>query len=145
MRPVRRNTFCGQQNRGQMCDHSGGRCVIIVSRTCPCLFISDIVAGGTRGISPAAAILLSICLIKQGIDTLQSPASVPHYPCPYRQQLHPFFRKKILHFYFLDDSDRWNTYMSLLFLFWYNVKTKVLVNAIGVFPEELQAALHRCN
>lgn len=39
----------------------------------------------------------------------------------------------------------WNTYMSLLFLFWYNDKTKVLVNAIGVFPEELQAALHRCN
>lgn len=39
----------------------------------------------------------------------------------------------------------WNTYMSLLFLFWYNAKTKVLVNAIGVFPEELQAALHRCN
>ena len=39
----------------------------------------------------------------------------------------------------------WNTYMSLLFLFWYNDKTKVLVDAIGVFPEELQAALHRCN
>ena len=39
----------------------------------------------------------------------------------------------------------WNTFMSLLFLFWYNEKTKVLVNAIGVFPEELQATLHRGN
>ena len=39
----------------------------------------------------------------------------------------------------------WSTFMSLLFLFWYNEKTKVLVNAIGVFPEELQATLHRGN
>lgn len=39
----------------------------------------------------------------------------------------------------------WNTFMSLLFLFWYNEKTKVLVSAIGVFPEELQATLHRGN
>lgn len=39
----------------------------------------------------------------------------------------------------------WNTFMSLLFLFWYNEKTKLLVSAIDVFPEELQAALHRGN
>lgn len=39
----------------------------------------------------------------------------------------------------------WNTFMSLLFLFWYNEKTKVLVSAIDVFPEELQATLHRGN
>lgn len=39
----------------------------------------------------------------------------------------------------------WNTFMSLLFLFWYNEKTKVLVSAIGVFPEELQTTLHRGN
>lgn len=39
----------------------------------------------------------------------------------------------------------WNTFMSLLFLFWYNEKTKLLVSAIDVFPEELQATLHRGN
>lgn len=35
----------------------------------------------------------------------------------------------------------WNTFMSLLFLFWYNEKTKVLVSAIDVFPKELQTIL----
>ena len=35
----------------------------------------------------------------------------------------------------------WNNFISLLFLFWYNEKTKVLVSAINVFPEELQTAL----
>ena len=35
----------------------------------------------------------------------------------------------------------WNNFISLLFLFWYNEKTKVLVSAIDVFPEELQTAL----
>ena len=39
----------------------------------------------------------------------------------------------------------WNTFMSLLFLFWYNEKTKMLVSAIDVFPEELQAKLQRGN
>lgn len=39
----------------------------------------------------------------------------------------------------------WNTFMSLLFLFWYNEKTKMLVSAIDVFPEELQATLQRGN
>ena len=39
----------------------------------------------------------------------------------------------------------WNTFMSLLFLFWYNEKTKMLVGAIDVFPEELQATLQRGN
>lgn len=38
----------------------------------------------------------------------------------------------------------WKTFMSLLF-FWYNEKTKMLVCAIDVFPEELQATLHRGN
>lgn len=36
----------------------------------------------------------------------------------------------------------WNTFMSLLFLFWYNEKTKVLVSAIDVFPKELQTILY---
>ena len=35
----------------------------------------------------------------------------------------------------------WSNFISLLFLFWYNEKTKVLVSAINVFPEELQTAL----
>ncbi len=35
----------------------------------------------------------------------------------------------------------WNNFISLLFLFWYNEKTKVLVSAIDVFPEELQTTL----
>ena len=35
----------------------------------------------------------------------------------------------------------WSNFISLLFLFWYNEKTKVLVSAIDVFPEELQTAL----
>lgn len=39
----------------------------------------------------------------------------------------------------------WSTFMSLLFLFWYNEKTKVLVSAIDVFPQELQVLLHRGN
>lgn len=39
----------------------------------------------------------------------------------------------------------WNTFMSLLFLFWYNEKTKILVSAIGVFPQELQTILYRGN
>lgn len=39
----------------------------------------------------------------------------------------------------------WNTFMSLLFLFWYNEKTKMLVSAIDVFPKELQATLQRGN
>ena len=37
----------------------------------------------------------------------------------------------------------WSNFISLLFLFWYNEKTQVLVSAIDVFPEELQATL-RC-
>ena len=35
----------------------------------------------------------------------------------------------------------WNNFISLLFLFWYNEKTKVLVSAIDVFPKELQTTL----
>ena len=35
----------------------------------------------------------------------------------------------------------WSNFISLLFLFWYNEKTKVLVSAIDVFPEELQTTL----
>ena len=38
----------------------------------------------------------------------------------------------------------WSTFISLLFLFWYNEKTQILVDAIGVFPEELRTTL-LCN
>ena len=37
----------------------------------------------------------------------------------------------------------WSNFISLLFLFWYNEKTQVLVSVIDAFPEELQDAL-RC-
>lgn len=37
----------------------------------------------------------------------------------------------------------WSTFMSLLFIFWYNDKTNLFVKAIEVFPKELQVILHQ--